>query len=128
MYSIVVFDDGILTYLLNFLHPLGVVRCLHALQSTIMVNIVYTELGFTHTSRGAVSTVGSPSWYLEGYMIWGCDLILPGYGATSTLVRGATLAASWLHVIPGMSPSQSATQWGWGFHTVRGAIDPRDFR
>ena len=27
------------------------------------------------------------------------------------------------------SPSQSATlPWGWGFHTVRGGIDPGDFR
>ena len=26
-----------------------------------------------------------------------------------------------------MSPSQSAiTQWGWGFHTLRGGIDPDD--
>ena len=26
-----------------------------------------------------------------------------------------------------MSPSQSAiTQWGWGFHTLRGGIDPGD--
>ena len=28
-----------------------------------------------------------------------------------------------------ISPSQSAiTQWGWGFHTLRGGIDPRDLR
>ena len=28
-----------------------------------------------------------------------------------------------------MSPSQSAiTQWGWGFHTLRGGIDPGDLR
>ena len=28
-----------------------------------------------------------------------------------------------------MSPSQSEiTQWGWGFHTLRGSIDPKDPR
>ena len=28
-----------------------------------------------------------------------------------------------------MSPSQSAiTRWGWGFHTLRGGIDPGDLR
>ena len=28
-----------------------------------------------------------------------------------------------------MSPTQSATsQWGWGFHTMRGGIDPEGFR
>ena len=28
-----------------------------------------------------------------------------------------------------MTPSQSAiTHWGWGFHTLRGGIDPRDLR
>ena len=28
-----------------------------------------------------------------------------------------------------MSPSQSAiTQWGWGFHTLRGGIDQGDLR
>ena len=37
------------------------------------------------------------------------------------LARGATPAAPWL--------LESATsQWGWGFHTVRGSIDQGDFR
>ena len=34
---------------------------------------------------------------MERYLIWGWDLILPVCGTTSTLARGATLAAHWLH-------------------------------
>ena len=35
--------------------------------------------------------------YVEGFLIGGWELILPGCGGTSALARGATLAARWLH-------------------------------
>ena len=35
--------------------------------------------------------------YMEGFLIRGWELILPGCGGTSALARGATLAARWLH-------------------------------
>ena len=61
---------------------------------------------------------------MEGFLTQGWELILPGCGGTSALARGATLAARWLH-----EPSQSAiTQWGWGFHTLRGGIDLGNLR
>ena len=61
---------------------------------------------------------------MEGFLIRGWELILPGCGETSALAQGATFAARRVY-----SPSQSAiTQWGWGFHTVRGGIDPGDLR
>ena len=132
---------------------------------------------------------------MEGVLLRGYDTILPGCGVTSTLARGATLAARWLrepqptsnrpvglgfphlagwYIDPGnlrfrprvvgvvqiwkdfcsgdgkssspgaagprrcpegqlspragsMSPSESAiTQWGWGFYTAWGGIDPGD--
>ena len=60
---------------------------------------------------------------MEGFLIRGWKLILPGCGGTSALARGATLAARWLSTIP----SQSAiTHWGWGFHTLRGAVSNRE--
>ena len=34
---------------------------------------------------------------IEGFMIQGWELILPGCGRTSALTRGETLAARWLH-------------------------------
>ena len=34
---------------------------------------------------------------MEGFLIRGWELILPGCGGTSALARGATLAALWLH-------------------------------
>ena len=34
---------------------------------------------------------------MEGFLIGGWELILPGCGGTSALARGATLAARWLH-------------------------------
>ena len=61
-------------------------------------------LGFPHRAgrhRPGVSTFSSPGcWtrrYLGGFLIRGWELILPGCGGTSTLARGATLAARWLH-------------------------------
>ena len=59
---------------------------------------------------------------MEGFLIRGWELVLPGCGETSTLARGAALAARWLH-----EPRQSAiTQWDWGFRTARGGMDPGD--
>ena len=47
--------------------------------------------------------------------------MLSGCGGTSTLAGGGNLDPRWLS----MSGSHSATrQWGWGFHTVRGGINP----
>ena len=41
------------------------------------------------------------------------------------MAREATLAARWLYI----SHSQPATsQWGWGFHSVLGGINPGDLR
>ena len=37
---------------------------------------------------------------MEGFLIKGCDIILPGCGGTSTLDRRATLAARWLQLQP----------------------------
>ena len=57
---------------------------------------------------------------MEGFLIRGRELILPGCGGTSTLSRGATLAARWLH-----SPQPISNQLvGWGFYTARGSVDP----
>ena len=62
---------------------------------------------------------------MEGFLIRGWERILPGCGGTSAFAREATLAARWPHI----SLSQSATrQLGWGFHTLRGGIDPGDPR
>ena len=61
---------------------------------------------------------------MEGFLARGQNLIFPECGETSTLARRATLAACWLH-----EPHPSATsQLGWGFHTLRGGIDPGDLR
>ena len=86
--------------LLNFLHPLSVVRWLHEPKSTT----VHPEWGFPQRV-GRYRPVESPFWSLfcwscrdmEGLLIRRWDLILPGCGATSTLARGAALAARWLH-------------------------------
>ena len=34
---------------------------------------------------------------MEGFLIRGWELILPGCGGTAALARGSTLAARWLH-------------------------------
>ena len=61
-------------------------------------------LGFPHPAgryRPGESPFTSPScWscrYMDGFLIRGWELILPGCGGTSALARGATLAARWLH-------------------------------
>ena len=54
----------------------------------------------------------------------GWDLILPGCGGTRRWPEGQLSPRS-----ASMSPSKSAiTQRGWGFHTVRGGIDPGNIR
>ena len=54
----------------------------------------------------------------------GFDPILLGCGGTSTLARGATLAARWLHE-PHLISNQPV---GLGLHTLRGGIDQGDLR
>ena len=62
---------------------------------------------------------------MEGCLIRGFEIILPGCGGTSTLARGATLAARRLH-----EPQPTSNQpVGLGFfHTLRGGIGPEDLR
>ena len=57
----------------------------------------------------------------------GWELILPGCGGTSALTRGESLAALWLHE-PQATRQSAIIQLGWGFHTLRGGIDPGDLR
>ena len=57
---------------------------------------------------------------MEGLLIRGWNIILPRCGVTS-LSRGATPAASWLH-----ESQPICYHPGWGFHTVRGGIGPGD--
>ena len=62
---------------------------------------------------------------MEEFLIWGWELVFPGYGGTLALSRGATLPAGWLH-----EPQPSSNQpdwWGWCFHTStpREAVSPR---
>ena len=61
---------------------------------------------------------------MEGFLIQGCDLILAGCGGISTLSRGATLAARWLHELQPITNHPV----GLGFNTVRGGIDPGGLR
>ena len=49
-------------------------------------------------------------------LIRGWDLILAVCRATSTLVRGETLAGRWLHE---PQPVSNQLVGGWGFHTAR---------
>ena len=61
---------------------------------------------------------------MEGFLIRGWKLILPGCGGTSALAREATLAARWLHEPQPISNHPV----GLGFHTLRDGIDPGDLR
>ena len=56
---------------------------------------------------------------MEGVLIRGWDLILPGCGGTSTLARGATLAVRWLHELP-----STISQSGLGFPHRAGRYRP----
>ena len=59
---------------------------------------------------------------MAGFLIRGWEIILAGCGETSTLARGATLAARWLR-----GPQPISNQLvGWGFYTARGGIDAGD--
>lgn len=59
---------------------------------------------------------------MEGFMVRGWGLDIPGRGGTSTLSRGATLARS-----GSMRASQPfISQWVWGFHTLQDGIVPGD--
>ena len=62
---------------------------------------------------------------MEGFLMRGWELVLPGCGRTSTLARGTTLEARWLHVA---QPFSNHPQWDWDFHTPRGGFDPGDHR
>ena len=92
-------------------------------------------LRFPHRAgqyRPRVSPFSSPvSWsckYMEQFLIRGWDPILPGCGGTSTLARGEISPRAG-PMSPSRSPSRSTiSQWGWGFHTVEGGIDPGDLR
>ena len=58
--------------------------------------------------------------HMEGFLNRGWELILPGGGGISALARGQLSLRT-----GSMSPRQSAiTQWGWGFHTLRGRLRP----
>ena len=89
-------------------------------------------LGFPHRAGGyqtGGSALSSPGcWvcrYMGGLLIRGGAIILRGCGGTSTLSRGATLAARWLHE-PDQRSAISNQPKGWGFQSVRGDIDPGD--
>ena len=89
-------------------------------------------LGFLHPTgryRPGGSAFSSPGCWIhrdmEGFLIRGWELILPGCVGTSALARGAKRSPR----AGSMSPSQSATsQRDWGLHTMRGGIDPGDLR
>ena len=59
---------------------------------------------------------------MEGCLILGWELKLPECGGTSTLCRGTTLAARWLH-----EPQPISNRLvEWGFDITRGGIDRED--
>ena len=64
---------------------------------------------------------------MDGFLNQGWELILPGCGGTSALGRGAILGALWPHE-PQPASESAITQLGWGFHILRGGIDPGDLR
>ena len=78
------------------------------------------RLGFPHRV-GWYRCVGSPFWS-PGSSICGWDLILPGFGRTSTLSLEATLASRWVHEPQSISIQIVVL----GFPTVWGGIDRLD--
>ena len=61
---------------------------------------------------------------MEGFLTRGWNLSSPDAAGRRRWPEGQLLPRAGY-----MSPSQSAiAQWGWGFHTLRGGIDPRDLR
>ena len=103
-------------------------RCLRGPQPIIHHPV---PLGFPHPVgryRPGGSAFSLSGFYscrdMERFPIRRWMLILPGCRETSALARGKLSPRA-----SSMGPIQSAiTQWGWGFHTLRGGIDPRDLR
>ena len=81
---------------------------------------------------------------MEGFLIRGSELILPGFGGTSALARGATLAERWRHqpqsfsnhpvgkpILPRVrwlhvrSPGNQRSASGTGVSTLFGAVSTR---
>ena len=61
---------------------------------------------------------------MESFLIRGWELSSPGVAGPRCCPEGQLSPRA-----GSMSPSQSAiTQWGWGFHILRGGINPRDLR
>ena len=62
---------------------------------------------------------------MEGFLIRGWELLFsPGAAGPRRWPEGQLSPRAGF-----MSPSRSAiTQWGWGFHTLRGGIDPGNLR
>ena len=107
--------------LLNFLHPLGVVRWLHEPQSTIIY------LGFPHSAgryQAGESPFSSPCCWscanMEGFLSGDENLSYPGAAKPRRCPERKISPRAF-----SISPRQSVTsQWGWGFHTVRGGVGP----
>ena len=59
---------------------------------------------------------------MDGFLIRGWEMVLPGCGGTSILSREATIGARWLHE-PQPISNQSVR---WGLYAARGGIDPGD--
>ena len=89
------------------------------------------DWGF-HTSRGGIN----PGDLYFGPRVVGVVEVWKDFssGNQTLFSPGAAGSQRWpqgqLSICAGsMNPSQSATSlWGWGFHTVRGGIDPGDLR
>ena len=83
---------------------------------------------FTKRYRLEGSAFSSPeSWScrdMDGFLIRGWEMVLPGCGGTSILSREATIGARWLHE-PQPISNQSVR---WGLYAARGGIDPGDLR
>ena len=78
---------------------------------------LYLPDGFEFSAQVSWSCRG-----LAGFLIRGWELILPAFGGTSALARGATLTARWLHEHQPISNQLV----GRGLYTARGGIDPAD--
>ena len=57
---------------------------------------------------------------MNRFLLHGRNFTLPGYGGTSTLARGATPAARWLHEFQPISNRPV----GLRVRTVQGGVDP----
>ena len=88
--------------------------------------------GSTHPSQSEISVVGV---YTTCGEVWnqGTTVFVPGVlGLQIRCVYGIFLIRRWdLILSPGGADSTNLSQsaisrWGWGFHTVRGGVDPGD--